>query len=93
MKVATKKSMYVCVCGVLHLVSMCGAAGILNILFIIKFTSCTGTDKVDHLDLSQKFCLSVYSSNLNNSDLKYMHGIVCRIPMVCVVPSSICRCP
>lgn len=52
------------------------------------------TDKADDLDLLQKLCSSVYSSNLSNSDLKYMGGIVCSIPTVCIVPLfSICRCP
>lgn len=88
-KAATKKS--VCAYDVLHLVSVCGAAGILNILFI-KYTSCTDTDKAGYLDLLQKFCSSVYSSNLNNSDSKYMCGIVCSIPTVYIVYlSSICR--
>lgn len=77
MKVATKK-VYV------HLVSVYGAAGILSIF--IKYTSSTDTDKADDFDLLHKLCLSVYSSHLNNSDFKYMCGIVCSISVACAVP-------
>lgn len=50
-----KRSM--CTYGVLHLVSVCGATGILNILFA-KYTSCTLTHRVDDLDLLQNLCSS-----------------------------------